>query len=82
MFLKVSIEIGPTSTEQTENALLSELIQKLDITIKDERFMHKDVDMSFTRDRAFTFDVLLSFLMANLRKGMIGTTTGLQSKKN
>ncbi|HEX8278165.1 MAG TPA: IS4 family transposase [Segetibacter sp.] len=40
--------------------------------MKDETFIskHKDGDTSFTRDRVFTFEVLLSFLMTNLQKGL------------
>lgn len=70
--MSVLIKIGATSTEQTENEPLSELIKKLNITIKDEEFIsqQKDTDMSFTRDRVFTFEVLLSFLMTNLQKGL------------
>lgn len=70
--MKVLIEIGAISTEQTENELLSELIKKLNITIKDEEFIseQKDGDTSFSRDRVFTFRVLLSFLMTNLQKGL------------
>ena len=66
------IKIGATSTEQTENALLSQLIEILNITIKDEKLIskYKDADTSFTRDRVFTFEVLLSFLMTNLQKGL------------
>ncbi|HEX8676054.1 MAG TPA: IS4 family transposase, partial [Segetibacter sp.] len=70
--MDVLIKIGATSTEQTQNALLSEIIQKLNITIEDETFIseHKDESTSFTRDRVFTFKVLLSFLMTNLQKGL------------
>ena len=70
--MDVLIKIGATSTEQTQNALLSEIIQKLNITIEDETFIseHKDSSRSFTRDRVFTFKVLLSFLMTNLQKGL------------
>lgn len=70
--MTILIKIGTTSTEQTENALLSELIEKLNITIKDDTFIskQKDADTSFTRDRVFTFEVLLSFLMTNLQKGL------------
>ena len=66
------IKIGATSTEQTENALLSELIKTLNITIEDEKLIsqYKDADTSFTRNRVFTFKVLLSFLMTNLQKGL------------
>ena len=70
--MDVLIKIGATSTEQTQNALLSEIIEKLNITIEDETFIseHKDESTSFTRDRVFTFKVLLSFLMTNLQKGL------------
>ena len=66
------IKIGATSTEQTENALLSQLIETLNITIKDEKLIskYKDAETSFTRDRVFTFEVLLGFLMTNLQKGL------------
>jgi hypothetical protein len=70
--LNLLIKIGATSTEQTENALLSELIKTLNITIEDEEIIrqYKDANTSFTRDRVFTFKVLLSFLMHNLQKGL------------
>ncbi|HEY0040185.1 MAG TPA: IS4 family transposase [Flavisolibacter sp.] len=70
--MDILIKIGATSTEQTQNALLSEIIEKLNITIEDETFIsqHKDSSTSFTRDRVFTFKVLLSFLMTNLQKGL------------
>ena len=70
--MDILIQIGAISTEQTENALLSEIIQKLNITIEDETFIseQKDSSRSFTRDRVFTFKVLLSFLMTNLQKGL------------
>jgi hypothetical protein len=70
--LNLLIKIGATSTEQTENALLSELIKTLNISIEDEEIIrqYKDANTSFTRDRVFTFKVLLSFLMHNLQKGL------------
>jgi hypothetical protein len=70
--LNLLLKIGATSTEQTENALLSQLIKTLNITIEDEEIIrrYKDADTSFTRDRVFTFKVLLSFLMNNLQKGL------------
>ena len=70
--MSVLIKIGATSIEQTENAVLSQLIKTLNITIEDEKIIqqYKDADTSFTRDRVFTFKVLLSFLMTNLQKGL------------
>lgn len=70
--MAIPIKIGATLREQTVNDQLSELIQKLNTTIKDEAFIseQKDGNASFSRDRVFTFSVLLSFLMTNLQKGL------------
>lgn len=63
--------IGDTSTENI-SGLLEQIIQKLNITINDETFINqqKDGKKSFSRDRVFTFQVLICFLMTNLQKGL------------
>ena len=72
LFLELSIEIGATRTEQNQTEVLSQIIQTLNITIKDEVFIsqQRDSEKSFTRDRVFSFSVLLCFLMTNLQKGL------------
>lgn len=66
------IYIGATPLELLNTRLLEKTIQSLNITIKNEEFIfkQKDGEKSFSRDRVFTFGVLLSFLMTNLQKGL------------
>ena len=54
------------------NSLLERIINRLNKTTEDEKFIdkHKDGEQSFSRDRFFTFKVLLCFLMTNLQKGI------------
>lgn len=70
--MRTHIKIGVLSTEKTENDLLSPIIKTINTTTKDDKFIstHKDGKSSFTRDRVFTFEVLLCFLMTNLQKGL------------
>ena len=72
LFLDVPIKIGATATEPNQNEVLSQIIQTLNITIKEEAFIsqQRDSETSFTRDRVFSFQVLLCFLMTNLQKGL------------
>lgn len=66
------IYIGATLTDSSISSVLEKTIQSLNITIKNEEFIfkQKDGEKSFSRDRVFTFSVLLSFLMTNLQKGL------------
>lgn len=70
--MKLLIKIGGSPSEQTSTELLSKIIETLNTTIKDEEFINanKDGIPSFTRDRVFTFEVLLCFLMTNPQKGL------------
>jgi hypothetical protein len=70
--LYFTIKIGASSTENNETPLLSHLITTLNTTIKDDQFIsaQKDIETSFSRDRVLTFEVLISFLMTNLQKGL------------
>jgi hypothetical protein len=62
-------KIGPITKK---HSLLERIINQLNITIKDEKYInkHKDGDKSFIRDRLLTFSVLIGFLMSNLQKGL------------
>ncbi len=66
------IYIGVVPTESITTRVLEKTIQSLNITIRNEEFIfkQKDGEKSFSRDRVFTFSVLLSFLMTNLQKGL------------
>jgi hypothetical protein len=48
------------------------IIRRLNLKMDDEAFIqdHKEGDKSFSRNRFFTFKVLLCFLMTNLQKGI------------
>src|ERR1035437_5209707 len=48
------------------------IIRRLNLKMDDEAFIqdHKEGDKAFSRNRFFTFKVLLCFLMTNLQKGI------------
>ena len=53
-------------------SLLERIINQINITINDEKYInkYKDGKQSFIRDRVFTFRRLVVFLMTNLQKGI------------
>ena len=58
--------------KQSSNAVFLHIIKHLNLKMADCDFIntHKNGDKSFTRNRFFTFKVLLSFLMTNLQKSI------------
>ena len=60
------------STGRSSNAIFLHIIKHLNLKMADSAFgrLYKIGDKSFTRNRFFTFKVLLGFLMTNLQKSI------------